>query len=49
MRADQDVFDRMFAGVTRQVQAEIQLGRPWRFEAVLMSVVSAHEQRVGRW
>jgi hypothetical protein len=41
---DQAVCDRMFAGVTQQLQAEIQLGRPWRFEAVLMAVVLAHEK-----
>ena len=32
---DQEAFDRMFACATQQLQAEMQLGQPWRFEAVL--------------
>jgi len=41
---DQEAFDRMFACATQQFQAEVQLGRPWRFEAVLMAVLLAHEK-----
>jgi len=37
----------MFACVTQQLQAEVRLGRPWRFEAVLMAVLLEHEKRVG--
>lgn len=33
-KEDQEAFDRMFAYAKQQLQAEIQLGRPWRFEAV---------------
>jgi hypothetical protein len=46
-RADQEACDRMFACVTQQLQAEVRLGRPWRFEAVLMAVLLEHEKRVG--
>jgi hypothetical protein len=45
-KEDQAVFDRMFACATRQLQAAVQLGRPWTFEAVLMAVLLAHEQRL---
>ena len=45
-KEDQEAFDRMFACATQQVQAEVQLGRPWRFEAVLMAVLLAHEKRL---
>ena len=33
---DQEAFDRMFACAKQQVQAEVQLWRLWRFEAVIM-------------
>jgi hypothetical protein len=36
----------MCACATQQLQAEVQLGRPWTFEAVLMAVLSAHEKRL---
>jgi hypothetical protein len=36
----------MFAWAQQQVQAEVQLGRPWRFEAVLVAVLLAHEKRM---
>jgi hypothetical protein len=39
----------MFACMKQQLQAEIQLGRPWRFDAVLMAVLLDHEEKVGRW
>ena len=45
-KEDQAVFDRMFACATQQLQAEVQLGRPWRFEAVIMAVLLAHEKRI---
>jgi hypothetical protein len=45
-REDQEAFDRMFAYVTQSLQAEVQLGRPWRFEAVIMAVLLAHEKRI---
>jgi hypothetical protein len=32
--------------VTQPLQAEVQLGRPWRFEAVIMAVLLAHEKRI---
>jgi hypothetical protein len=40
------VFDRVFACVTQQLQAEVALGQPWRFEAVLMAVLLAHAKRM---
>jgi hypothetical protein len=45
MSKDQDVFDRMFVYATQQLQAEILLGRPWRFETVLMVALLKHEKR----
>jgi hypothetical protein len=45
-KEDQEAFDRMFAYATLQVQAEVQLGRPWKFEAVVMAVLLAHEKRL---
>jgi hypothetical protein len=36
----------MFACATQPLQAEVQLGRPWTFEAVLMAVLFAHEQQL---
>jgi len=43
---DQEAFDRMFACAMQPLQAEVQLGRPWRFEAVLMAVLLAHENLI---
>ena len=43
---DQAVFDRMFACAMQPLQAEVQLGRPWTFEAVLMAVLLAHEKQL---
>lgn len=43
---DQEAFDRMFADATQQLQTEVYLGRPWRFEVVLVAVLLAHEQRL---
>ena len=37
-KEDQEAFDRMIACATQQLQAEVPLGRPWRFEVVLMAV-----------
>jgi hypothetical protein len=34
----------MFECAKQQVQAEVLLGRPWKFEAVLMAVLLAHEK-----
>jgi hypothetical protein len=45
-KEDQEAFDRMFACAKQQLQAEVQLGQPWRFEAVLMAVLLAHEKKV---
>ena len=45
-KEDQGAFDRMFACAKPQVQAEVLLGRPWKFEAVLMAVLLAHEKRL---
>jgi hypothetical protein len=45
-KEDQEACDRMFAYAKQQLQAEVRLGRPWRFEAVLMAVLLAHEKRV---
>jgi hypothetical protein len=45
-KEDQAAFDRMFACATQQLQAEVQLGRPWTFEAVLMAVLLAHEKQI---
>jgi hypothetical protein len=42
----QDVFDRMVAEAMQPLQAEMLLGRPWRFEAVIMALLLAHEQRL---
>jgi hypothetical protein len=36
----------MWACATQQLRAEVQLGRPWRFEVVLMSALLEHEKRV---
>jgi hypothetical protein len=38
----------MFAEATQQLQAEMQLGRPWRFEAVMVAVLLAHEKRLAQ-
>jgi hypothetical protein len=46
MREDQEVFNRMFASATQQLQAEVPLGRLWMFEAVLMTVLLAHEKQL---
>jgi hypothetical protein len=43
---DQAVCDRMFACVAQPLQAEVQLGRPSGFEAVIMAVLLAHEERL---
>jgi hypothetical protein len=45
-KEDQEAFDRMFACATQQLQTEVQLGRPWTFEAVLMAVLLAHEKQL---
>jgi len=45
--ADQETFDRMFECAKRQLLVEIQHGRQWGFEAVLMAVMVEHEKRVG--
>jgi hypothetical protein len=36
----------MFVCATQQLEAKIQLGRPWRFEAALMAVLLEHVKRV---
>jgi hypothetical protein len=45
---NQEAFDRMCACAKRQVQTEVQFGRPWRFEAVLMAIVLEQQQQVER-
>lgn len=45
-KEDQAAFDRMLACATQPLQAEVQLGRPWKFEAVLMAVLLDHEKRL---
>jgi hypothetical protein len=47
-KEDQEAFDRMCACAKPQVQAEVLLGRPWKFEAVLMAVLLAHEKRLNQ-
>jgi hypothetical protein len=47
-REAQEAFDRMFACATQQLQAEIQLGRPWTFETVLMAVLLAYKQLIAQ-
>jgi hypothetical protein len=46
-KEDQEAFDRMFPCPNQQMQAEVQLGRPWRFEAVLVAVLLEHATMVG--
>lgn len=45
-KEDQAAFDRMFACAMQQLPTEVQLRRPWKFEAVLMAVVLEHEERL---
>jgi hypothetical protein len=44
-KEDQEAFGRMFACATRQLQSEVQLGRPW-FDVVLQAVLLAHEKPI---
>ena len=46
-KEDQEAFVRMVECAKQQLEAEVMLARPWRFGAVLMAVVLAHEKRVG--
>lgn len=46
LKEDQAVFDRLFAAATQQLQVEIPLGRPWRFETLIMAICMAHEKRL---
>ena len=43
---DQVAFDRMLACAKQQVQADVQLWRPWGFEAVLVAVMREQEKRM---
>jgi hypothetical protein len=45
-KEDQEAFDEIVACATQQLQAEVPLGRPWTFEAVLMAVLLAHEKLI---
>lgn len=45
-KEDQEAFDRMCADATQPLHTEGHLGRTWRFEAVLMAVLSAHAKRL---
>ena len=47
-KEDQEAFDRMFACTKQPVQADVQLWRPWGFEAVLVAVMLEHEKRMGQ-
>ena len=47
-KEDQEAFDRIFACAMQQLQSEVSLGRPWRFEVVLMAVLSAQQKRLER-
>jgi hypothetical protein len=38
-KEDQSAFNRLFACPTQQLQAEVPLERPWRFEAVFMALL----------
>jgi hypothetical protein len=41
---DQEALDRMFADATQQLQTEMHLGRPWRFETLIIAILMAHEK-----
>lgn len=45
---NQEAFDRMVVCAKRQVQTEVQCGRPWRFKAVLMAIVLEQPKQVER-
>jgi hypothetical protein len=45
-KEDQRTFDQMFACAKEQLQAEVQLGRPWRFETIVIAVLLEHEKCV---
>jgi hypothetical protein len=45
-KEDQEAFARMFACAKQLLRTEVQLGRPWRFEAILVTVLLAHEKRL---
>jgi hypothetical protein len=45
-KENQEAFNRMLADATQSLQAEVQLGRPWRFDVVLMAVLSVHAKRL---
>jgi hypothetical protein len=45
-KEDQEAFDEIVACATQQLQAEVPLGRPWTFEAVLMAVLLAQSRRL---
>jgi len=43
---DQEAFDRVFACVTRHMQADVYLSRPRTFEAIILAVLLEHEKRI---
>jgi hypothetical protein len=45
-KEDQGACERMFECAKQQLEAEVQLGRPWSFEAVILAVLLEHEKRV---
>ena len=47
-KEDQEAFDRMFACAKQQVQADVQLWRPWPFETIVMAILWEQEKRVGQ-
>jgi hypothetical protein len=46
-KEDQEACDRMFPCPNQQMSAEVQLGRPWSFEAVLVAVLLERATMVG--
>jgi len=47
-KEDQEAFDRMFTCAKQQVQADVQLWRPWPFETIVMAILWEQEKRVGQ-
>jgi hypothetical protein len=45
---DQAACDRRLACAKRQLQAAVQLGRPWRFETIVMAILLEQEKRIAR-
>ena len=41
-KADQSLFDRLFDGAKRPMQAGVMVSRPWAFETIVMAIVLEH-------